>query len=395
MANKPGVLLNWHLSDMHGWGIAGTEIFSYMALKSKYQPAMGYPIKDIDVRGMDNLRKSVLLPSFRASNNLNKQIVEAIKDDVTQEVTISLPVIHALGNQFSLAGCKLTGSTNLGRIVIELDNLSQQVAQADKYDAFIVASTWNQRILQSVTDKPVWLNHEGVDTTRFHPGPKCNLFSDDDFLIFSGGKVEYRKAQDIVLSVFKRFAQNKPNVKLVTAWQSTYAKHISDGFTGILDIGLEVNDNAIANIQKWAADNGVNPEQVIDLGQVPHHTMPYVLREMDAALQLSRAEGGTNFVAMECMACGIPTLISRCTGHLDIIDYPNAIAVDITAHALNKTIDGASDWREVDIDDAVEKLETLYKLKKVNGTTQGTEGFPRTWVQHSQDLEQIVSHYAI
>src|SRR5262249_5848241 len=34
----------------------------------------------------------------------------------------------------------------------------------------------------------------------------------------------------------------------------------------------------------------------------------------------NRGEGGTNLVAMECMACGLPTILSRNTGHLDLID---------------------------------------------------------------------------
>src|SRR3546814_1575573 len=47
--------------------------------------------------------------------------------------------------------------------------------------------------------------------------------------------------------------------------------------------------------------------------------MAPIVREMDAALFLSRCEGGTNLVAMECMACGVPTVLSANTGHLDLV----------------------------------------------------------------------------
>jgi glycosyltransferase involved in cell wall biosynthesis len=393
MSSKPAVLLSWQLSDLHGWGIAGHEIFSHWALKGRYQPVMGYPISDNEVRGMDSLRKKLLLPSFHASNDLNAQIVQATQD-TSKVLTINIPVVHALGNLFAYSGMKLRGSANIGRIVFEFDNLHTVAQTAKEFDAFVVASQWNFDLLRAVTDKPVFLNHEGVDTTRFQPGPKSGLLSEDDFYIFSSGKIEYRKAQDLVLAVFKKFSQGKQNVKLVTAWQSVFAKHISRGYKGILDIGVDVDDSSVANIEKWAADNGIPTEKIIDIGQVPHHTVPYVMREMDVALQLSRAEGGTNFVAMECMACGVPTLISRSTGHLDIINYPNAIPVEVTSQMLSH-IEGGADWREADIDDAVEKLEILYKQKRETGTTHGKSNFPRTWTQHSQDLEHIISKYYV
>jgi glycosyltransferase involved in cell wall biosynthesis len=277
--------------------------------------------------------------------------------------------------------------------VFEFDNLKNISELANRYDAFVVASKWNKNLLEAVTNKKIYLNHEGIDPLRFHPGPKNGLLNDDFFYIFSSGKIEHRKAQDIVLAVFKKFAEGKPNVQLVTAWQSVFASQISQGFKGILANSIDITNGA-ANIVKWAVDNGIPSEKIIDLGQVPHHMVPHVMREMDAALQLSRAEGGTNFVAMECMASGVPTLLSRCTGHLDIMSYPNAIPVEVTSKLTNN-IDGTADWREADIDDAVEKLEMLYKLKKETGTTHGKDVFPRTWAQHSQELEKIISEYYI
>lgn len=393
MSSKSAVLLSWQLSDLHAWGIVGGEIFTNWALKGKYQPVMGYPISDTELRGMDSLRKKLLLPSFQASNHLNAQIAQATQGDA-KELTINIPVIHALGNQFVYSGLKLRGSANIGRIVFEFDNLRTVAQTAKEFDAFVVASKWNFDLLRAVTDKPIFLNHEGIDLTRFQPGPKSGLLSQDDFYIFSSGKIEYRKAQDLVLAVFKKFSQGKKNVKLVAAWQSVFSKHISRGYKGILDVGVDVDDGSVANIEKWASDNGIPAEKIIDIGQVPHHTVPYVMREMDAALQLSRAEGGTNLVAMECMACGVPTLITRSTGHLDIINYPNSIPVEVTSQ-LSSYIEGGEDWREADIDDAVAKLEALYKQKRETGTTHGKESFPRTWIQHSQDLEQIVSEYYV
>ena len=60
----------------------------------------------------------------------------------------------------------------------------------------------------------------------------------------------------------------------------------------------------------WTRDNGIAANQFLDRGAVPNALMPPVLREMDVALFPNRSEGGTNLVAMECMACGVPTILS-------------------------------------------------------------------------------------
>ncbi len=388
--NKPALLLNWQLSDLFAWGIVGSEIFNYLALKGKFQPVSGFSIPDYYIQGIDNLRQKLLAPSFVASNDLFDQLAQFSETHPNQIIKINLPVVHALGNQFATSGFKIEGDINIGRIVFEVENFKDYSMESEKYDGFLVASQWNYDVLKRYTDKPVYLNHEGVDTAKFHPGPKLGLFDPDEFIVFSSGKVEYRKAQDLVIEVFKRFSRNKNDVKLVTAWQSIYSFELSQGFRGVLEAGLRVDQKLGADITQWAVDNGIAAEKILDLGQVPHHNMPSVLREMDCALQLSRAEGGTNLVAMECMASGLPTLLSACTGHLDIMNYPNAIPIKVLPQPISQNIYGAHDWREADVEDAVEKLEVLYAQKKQHDISRRLDHFPRSWIQHSIDFENIV-----
>ena len=49
--------------------------------------------------------------------------------------------------------------------------------------------------------------------------------------------------------------------------------------------------------------------------------MPDVLRRADVALFPNRCEGGTNLVAMEAAAVGVPVVLSANTGHLDVIRH--------------------------------------------------------------------------
>jgi glycosyltransferase involved in cell wall biosynthesis len=62
---------------------------------------------------------------------------------------------------------------------------------------------------------------QGIDPTLFHPAPKSGLFK-DRFVVFSGGKIEYRKGQDLVLLVFRVFLVRHPEVLLVTAWHGSW-----------------------------------------------------------------------------------------------------------------------------------------------------------------------------
>ena len=45
-----------------------------------------------------------------------------------------------------------------------------------------------------------------------------------------------------------------------------------------------------------------------------------LLKRVNAAIFTNRGEGGTNLVAMEAMASGVPVIISNNTGHVDIIN---------------------------------------------------------------------------
>jgi len=83
----------------------------------------------------------------------------------------------------------------------------------------------------------------------------------------------------------------------------------------------------------------VIPNQVLCLDTAPNRLMPDVFREVDLAVFPNRCEAGTNLVAMEALAFGLPCLISQNTGHLDIIQNNNAIPLTV-----QKPIEGLVDF---------------------------------------------------
>ena len=72
-------------------------------------------------------------------------------------------------------------------------------------------------------------------------------------------------------------------------------------------------------ISPWLEANGIPRANVYLLPCVVNRQLPHIIKQADVAVFASRCEGGTNLMAMETLACGIPTLISANTGHLDLL----------------------------------------------------------------------------
>ena len=72
-------------------------------------------------------------------------------------------------------------------------------------------------------------------------------------------------------------------------------------------------------ISPWLEVNGIPRSNVCLLPCVVNRQLPHLIKQADVAVFASRCEGGTNLMAMETLACGVPTLISANTGHLDLL----------------------------------------------------------------------------
>ena len=170
---------------------------------------------------------------------------------------------------------------------------------------------------------------------------------DVPFFVFSGGKFEYRKGQDLVARTFSKVAAVVPGAVLVTAWQTTSTRFLptmalaeeggrvggtqeevgkgqKNGRGFDLRRSLPVTEGKegmpLVDFTVWLERwYGIDPSKVINLPHMTGGEMAAVLGVVDVAVQLSRAEGGTNLMAMEAMAHGVPVVISNGTGHTDII----------------------------------------------------------------------------
>jgi glycosyltransferase involved in cell wall biosynthesis len=116
---------------------------------------------------------------------------------------------------------------------------------------------------------------------------------------------------------------------------------------------------------------------------------------MDVAVFPNRGEGGTNLVAMECMACGVPTILSANTGHLDIAD-PNCCFPLLTQGPVSPggqsgpAIEG---WGESSVNEIVEHLERVHSDRKEaarRGAAAASRLADLTWRHTAQALKRVV-----
>jgi hypothetical protein len=73
----------------------------------------------------------------------------------------------------------------------------------------IVHSRWNQQLLLRARVSSVSMIDQGIDAADLQPLPSAVRFP-GRFVIFSGGKLEFRKAHDIALIAFRQVRARYP-----------------------------------------------------------------------------------------------------------------------------------------------------------------------------------------
>ena len=120
---------------------------------------------------------------------------------------------------------------------------------------------------------------------------------------------------------------------------------------------LSMGADGAPDLEAWLRASGLPDGSFIVPGLIPNARMPDVLADVDCALFPNRCEGGTNLVAMECMASGLPTILSANTGHRNLIGPDRCIALERQSPFAEPSRAG---WGESDVEEIVAALEQLY-----------------------------------
>ncbi len=373
------VMIGWQVGVPSGWGTYGLNL------------ALQLGEKGVDI-GLPFLAKTINLtgtqPNVLAAAIANRERFRNTDGKIEGQAVAGI-FLRALGDGLDFPPFleAWSADTEIGVVFFEsADVPKENLERAAGLRAVITGSQWNTDVLRAAGLNNVFNCPQGIDPDLFCPGKRTGRFK-DRFAVFSGGKLEYRKGQDLVIAAFKQFHQRHPDAVLVTAWQNPWPEAADSLKTSPHISGVpRRTDGGALNIQDWVLSEGVNPDSFVDLGALTNAEMPAVLREMDVAIFPSRCEGGTNLVAMETMACGVPSILSRNTGHLDLFGDDTCYGIDLQI-PLGEVM-GRKDmagWGESSIEEMVQKLELAYAHRdQALQTGMNGANFMKSWSWSAQ-----------
>ncbi|MFM7690188.1 MAG: glycosyltransferase family 4 protein, partial [Alphaproteobacteria bacterium] len=380
--------IHWGLSSLHGWGVYGLNLAMAWAGDEALEAATDYDIVPKHIT-LDPLQWHALA-GFRArSAKLRAQLLR----QGAEPITVNAVVLAALGNDLQPQpgphGGALSGRPSFGTIFFEREALGAKARETlAPHAAIIAGSSWNAEVLRAHGVPKVELVLQGIDPALFHPAPRRGLFP-ARFVVFSGGKLEARKGQDNVIAAWRIFAARHPDALLISAWHNHWPESARSIDASRRAAPLTFRADGAPDSAAWVAANGIGAEQFLDLGIVPNALLPAILREADAALFPNRCEGGTNLVAMEAMACGVPCILSANTGHLDLLKDGTALALQD-----QRPIPSAPGWCESNIEEILAALETLY-TDRARAAEIGAAGAKLlsglTWAKTAAEMKRIIS----
>jgi len=353
---KPFLGITWSVSNRHGWGIYGLNLVLELLKRGGKPMPICLEELSLDTVSEENIKTLEPIIKFTQEN-----LPQMFRNEQVANLNNTI-ILHSMGNNLELSRLseRFRGEFNVGIVFFEDTNLEpSRIERASNLDCVITGSTWNTKLLEAAGLKNVKTVFQGVNTRLFRPLPKMGKYG-DKFAIFSGGKLEFRKSQDIVLEAFKVFSKEHDDAILVTAWHNLWSQQGTKlEYSPHINTVPKIDNDGMFMIRDWALDHGINREKFFDLGIVGNHDMPHHLREMDLALFPNRCEGGTNLVAMEAMACGIPCVIAKNTGQIDLVNNNHCFSLE-SAGKVNFPEKGTEGWGESSVDQIVELMEKAY-----------------------------------
>jgi glycosyltransferase involved in cell wall biosynthesis len=205
----------------------------------------------------------------------------------------------------------------------------------------------------------------------------------DRFVVFSGGKFEFRKGQDIVIRAYKVLQDRHPDVMLVNAWYNPWPFSMKTMETSPYISCKITETDYLKAINNILYANGIDLNRIINVLPRQNAQMARLYKNTDVGLFPNRCEGGTNLVLMEYMACGKPVIATFSSGHKDIIDPSNSISIK-KMKPLNISSEGVLQavWDDPDLDETVSHLEAAYQnpdTLKFIGEKAGADLAEITW----------------
>lgn len=345
---------NYHfsfgVSDQFGWGIYGFNLVVEAYLQKLFVPI---PLSGINFS----------IPLDPISHHIFNDLELIWKS--SPSIRKGDTVLVGLGNSGAQKIALAEKVKQVGLTFFEHNPLPEdEIKSLREFDLVVAGSTWNLDKLKGFGIDRSRLIVQGVNSELFHPMPKRAMKG--RFVVFSGGKLEYRKGQDLVVAAFSKFAQKYKDALLIASWNSPWSAQIAPSVNlSNVTKPIKSASDFSASVANWIDENGIDSGQFMDLGAVPNRFMPEVFREVDVAVFPNRCEGGTNLVAMEALSSGLTCIISKNTGHLDIIRPDNCLPLLVQRPVTPAEALPSHEWGESDVDEIISHLEKAYTSPQI------------------------------
>jgi glycosyltransferase involved in cell wall biosynthesis len=373
-----------------GWGVCGMYLVKEMSniTQVKYI-AEEFSVVDIG----DELDFY-----FLKSKLIGEAEDKGIKDGVIRQV--DYPILQAMDNLTLLpCGPDLKGTFKAGYTFFETNILPQEYIQngRDNYDIVVAGSKWCEEVLRNHGLDNVTTIIQGTDPQIFNSFHSEKKLFRDQFVVFSGGKFEFRKGQDIVIRAYKVLHDRHKDVVLVNSWFNSWTDSMKT-MAASPYIKFDItSEDYVTIMNRILQDNGIDLGRVITLVPRPNALMARIYKNTDIGLFPNRCEGGTNLVLMEYMACGKPVIASYSSGHKDVINKENSIMIkNMGSLCIN---DGSgtriSTWDDPNLDETVEHLEWAYQNRdelRSYGLQAGNDLKELTWKRCAEKFIETM-HY--
>ncbi|HEX4353025.1 MAG TPA: hypothetical protein VHZ95_08930, partial [Polyangiales bacterium] len=258
----PVIGMDWQIGATSGWGVYGMNLARRLLSNGVALPA---PALAPAFDGMTASTQETLAPIV----STHAELAAAIAEQRGRVVSVPFTMLRALGNGLHIAphSAAIEAPRNIGVVFFESTDLDRAaIDRAKRFDRIIAGSTWNAEVLRSHGLDNIVTVLQGIDANLFKSRPRKPRRR-DQFIVFSGGKLEYRKGQDIVAAAFREFVKTHPDAKLMIAWHNHWPQTMAEiGTAGHVRGVPAIDRNGRPEMTRWLEQNGIPAANVIDLG---------------------------------------------------------------------------------------------------------------------------------
>lgn len=251
---------------------------------------------------------------------------------------------------------------NIGYCFFEndIEALRHTRRAAREWDFIVAGSSWCEYQLRIGGVRNTSTILQGIDPANFFPA--AHRQDDGRFIVFSGGKFEYRKGQDLVIAAMRVFMQRHQDAYLACSWINQWPFSLATMAKSPYISFNPSGEDCAAILQRTLHENGIPPERTYLAPLIDNTLIGQIYRQTDIGIFPNRCEGGNNMVMCEYMACGRTVIASDATGHADVITSRNAFALTGDSPILISDASGqpSAVWHESSVEEIIDQLESAY-----------------------------------